>query len=459
MLGVAALLRVGFDQYLNYDARYALLWARDLYHGVTPDYTADFAPTPHPLETWISVLAVPFGDGADALMIWIILLCFGLLVWLTYRLGATLFHPAVGIVTALVVATRPALFRDALIGYQDTAFACAIVGAVLLEAKRPRRGEAVMGLLILAGLMRPEGWALGGLYALWMLPACTWPRRIRLLLMAGVAPVLWAAMDWYVTGDPLHSLHGTADLAEAVDRRREPEQAPFWTLQYFGYVLREPIVAGLPVGLFFAWRFRLRAAILPLVVVAVMVAVFMIGPFFGLPLIGRYVRTPSVLLALFYGLAVAGWLLLDPGRRRQLWMWIGIAVGGLSLLFLPWHVGMVVDTRRNLDQRARAYESLRDVAGQPRLQAAVAACGGTLSAAEHRILPHLRWWMDLEPHAVTTVEADVSPLQRVIVTPKESRAMRRFYRDQFPRPDIPTTYAATGGNRNWSVRADRACAR
>ena len=37
-----------------------------------------------------------------------------------------------------------------------------------------------------------------------------------------------------------------------------------------------------------------------------MIAVFMIGPFFGLPLIGRYVRTPSVLLALFYGLAVAG---------------------------------------------------------------------------------------------------------------------------------------------------------
>ncbi len=458
VLGVAAILRVGFDQYLNYDARYALLWARDLYNGVTPDYTADFAPTPHPLETWVSVLAVPFGDSADALMIWIILLCFGLLVWLTYRLGATLFHPAVGIVTALVVATRPALFRDALIGYQDTAFACAIVGAVLLEAKRPRRGEAVMGLLILAGLMRPEGWALGGLYALWMFPASAWPRRIRLLAMAGVAPVLWAAMDWYVTGDPLHSLHGTADLAEAVDRRREPEQAPFWTLQYFGYVLREPIVAGLPVGLFFAWRFRLRAAILPLVVVAVMVAVFMIGPFFGLPLIGRYVRTPSVLLALFYGLAVAGWLMLDRDRRRQVWMWIGIAVGSLSLLWIPWHAGMVDDTRRNLDQRARAYESLRATAEKPAVAEAVAVCGGRVSAAEHRILPHLRWWLDLEPHSVTTVEADVSPLEPVLVTPRDTRAMRRFYRDQFPRPDVPTTYARVAGDRNWSVRVDAECA-
>ena len=42
-------------------------------------------------------------------------------MWLAYRLGAELFSPWVGVVTALVVLTRPALERDALIGYQDTA--------------------------------------------------------------------------------------------------------------------------------------------------------------------------------------------------------------------------------------------------------------------------------------------------------------------------------------------------
>ena len=77
-------------------------------------------------------------------MLWLILLCFGLLVWLTFRLGAELFSPWVGVVAALVVLTRPALERDALLGYQDTAFACLIVGAVLLEARRrsTRRGGA-----------------------------------------------------------------------------------------------------------------------------------------------------------------------------------------------------------------------------------------------------------------------------------------------------------------------------
>src|SRR5215218_613811 len=232
--GVAVLLKLVYGPwYLNYDARYALLWARDALRGVTPEYTADFAPTPHPLETAASILALPFGQGGAVLMSWLILLAFGLLVWLTYRLGAELFHPAVGIVAALVVLTRPALERDALLGYQDTAFAVLIVLAVLLEARRPRRGEAVLAPLAVAGLMRPEAWVLAGLYWLYLWPASDWSRRVRLAGVVALAPVLWAALDWYVTGDPLHSLHGTADLAEAVDRRRNPLTSPYWTVQYF----------------------------------------------------------------------------------------------------------------------------------------------------------------------------------------------------------------------------------
>ena len=237
-------------------------------------------------------------------MLWLVLLCFGLLVWLTYRLGAELFSPWAGVVAALVVLTRPALERDALLGYQDTAFACVIVGAVLLEARRRAARRAGAGLLALAGLMRPEAWVLGGLYLLWMWPAAGNARRLRLAALVAAAPLVWALTDLLVTGDALHCLHGTADLAAAVDRRRDVLDAPYWTAQYYGYTLREPLVLGIPVGLFFAWRFRRREAILPLVVVAAMTLVFMVGPVFGLPLIGRYVRTPSVLLTPFYGLAV-----------------------------------------------------------------------------------------------------------------------------------------------------------
>ena len=108
VVGVAVLLKLVYGPwYLNYDARYALLWARDLTRGLTPEYTADFAPTPHPLETAVSVLATPFGDGGGAIMLWLILLAFGLLTWLVYRLGTVLFTHWVGVVAAIVVAHPP----------------------------------------------------------------------------------------------------------------------------------------------------------------------------------------------------------------------------------------------------------------------------------------------------------------------------------------------------------------
>src|SRR5215212_603757 len=251
VVAVAAVLRLAFDSwYLNYDARYALLWARDAVRGATPEYTAPFAPTPHPLETAASVLALPFGtNGAVDVMGWVALLCFGGLVWVTYRLGAELFGTAAGVIAAVVVLTRPRLLRDALLGYQDPAFALAIVGAVLLEVQRPRRGIPVLVLLTVAGLMRPEAWVLAGLYALWL-------RRPAYLLLAAVAPAIWALSDLIVTGDALHSLHGTSDLAEAAGRRRDIEDAPYWTVKYFGSTLREPLLVGIPVGLAFAWLRR-----------------------------------------------------------------------------------------------------------------------------------------------------------------------------------------------------------
>ena len=63
---------------------------------------------------------------------------------------------------------------------------------------------------------------LGGLYVLWM-----WPRAAPAAARSAArrsprrAADLGRSSDWIVTGDPLHSLHGTADLAEAVDRRRD----------------------------------------------------------------------------------------------------------------------------------------------------------------------------------------------------------------------------------------------
>ena len=429
--------------HLNYDARYALLWARDFWTGHAPEYTADFAPTPRPLQTAASSLALPFGDGADDVLTWMTLLCFGALCWVVYRLGARLFSPWAGAVAALVVFTRPALERDALLAYQDIPFALLVVGAVLLEAQRPRRGVPVLALLAVAGLVRPEAWVLSGLYVLYL-------RRPGLLALAAVAPATWALTDWLVTGDALHSLHGTADLAVSNERRRDLADVPVWTPQYFGFALREPLVIGVPIGLVFAWRHARRPAALPLAVVAAMTLVFAVGPIFGLPLIRRYIGTPAVLLALFYGLAVCGWALLPRGQRRG-WAIAAAFAAALSLAFIPWHAGMLSQIERRFDRDDRLYGDLQAVGEAPRVRATFAACA-PLRTGDHRPVPFIRFWLDGDPGTVNTRRG------RMLLMPRRSPTTRHVYHgEEFPRVAPPAGWATIYENRSWRVYAAPGC--
>ena len=72
VVGVAVLLRLVYEPwFLNYDARYALVWARDIATGLTPDYTGPYAPDPAPArDRSSSLVAVPFGEGGDSIMVW-----------------------------------------------------------------------------------------------------------------------------------------------------------------------------------------------------------------------------------------------------------------------------------------------------------------------------------------------------------------------------------------------------
>jgi hypothetical protein len=457
IVGVAVLLRVVYDPwYLNYDSRYALLWARDAWHGFLPDFKADFAPTPHPLSTAVSSLGVLFGHGGDAVIVWIVLLSFGGLVWLTYRLGSVLFTRWVGAVAALVVLTRPVLDRDVLLAYQDVPFAALIVGAVLLEAKQRRRGVPVLALLTLAGLLRPEAWMLAGLYFLWMWPALSPRRRVWLALLTAFAPLLWALVDLIVTGDPLHSLHGTAALAEEVDRRRRVDQVPYWSLKYFGYTLREPLAVGIPIGLAFAWRWRRRAAALPVAVAAAMTLVFAVGPIFGLPLIARYIRTPAVLLTLFFGLALFGWTWLERGRERTGWMVAALITAGVFVAFIPSNLSMLDGLRLRSQREGGFYRDLRRAGESPKVHAAFAGCK-PLSTADHRPIPYIRWWIDGDPGTVGTVENKASPLGKLLLVPRRTKLALRFYGVNFPTYRPPVTWTKVYSNRTWQVYAAPGC--
>jgi 4-amino-4-deoxy-L-arabinose transferase-like glycosyltransferase len=451
VVGVAvAMFLIYRPSYVNYDAQYALLWARDAWQGFTPEYTAEFAPTPHPLATAVSSLALPFGHQADLAILWLILLLFGALVWITYRLGAELFSAPVGIVAALVVATRPAMQRDALLAYQDIPFAVLVVAAVLLESRRPRRGVPVLVLLGVAGLLRPEAWALAGLYWLYLWPASTPRRRIATALLVAAAPLIWALTDWIVTGDALHSLHGTADLAEANDRRRSPEQVPYWTAQYFGFALREPLVLGVPIGLAFAWLYARRRSALPVATVIAMTLVFAIGPFFGLPLIRRYVETPAVILSVFYGLAVCGWLLLPPGRARRRWQAAGLLAAALSIAYLPWHARELRSIGQRVDRNGATYADLQRAAEAPPVRQAFEACA-PLHAGDHRPVPFVRYWLDGEPGSVRAG----GPPGRLLLLPRRGSTI--YNAETFPDVTPPPSHELIYRNRSWRLYAEPGC--
>ena len=386
-----------------------------------------------------------------------------MLVWLVYRLGAELFSPWVGAIAALAVLTRPALERDAVLAYQDIPFAAVIVGAVLLEVRRPRRGAPVLALLAVAGLLRPEAWALSGLYLIWLFTAPQRPARTArgwapLVALTVAAPVIWAASDWLVTGDPLHSLHGTADLAVTNDRHRTIGDVPYWTLEYFGFALREPLVVGIPIGLALAFFHFRRRSLVPLAVVAAMVAGFAIGPLFGLPLIRRYIDTPAALLCVFYGLAVAGWALLPPGRARRGWMVAGIVAALASVAYLPWHAERLADLERRVDRDSVFYGDLRDAANAPAVRAAFEACPD-LTAGDHRPMPYVRHWLDGAPGTVSTVEGGASPMGDLLLMPVRGPTTRRIYPPGiYPDVAVPEGWRTIYENRSWRVSAAPRCA-
>ena len=61
---VAAALLVIFPLgFPNYDTIYALVWGRELAHGVSPDYGAALPPTPHPLSDLLCMVTTPLGEA------------------------------------------------------------------------------------------------------------------------------------------------------------------------------------------------------------------------------------------------------------------------------------------------------------------------------------------------------------------------------------------------------------
>src|SRR5271167_390978 len=403
-----------FPTYPTYDSFYALLWGRDLLHLHLPDFRVYRAPTEHPLAIAFGMFCSIFGQGGARLMVLGSIASFVAVVAGVYRLGRLCFGPIVGLLAGALVLSRFFVENLAAQGYLDISYLALIVWAVVLEVERPRRGAPVFVLLAGAGLLRPDAWALSGVYWLW----CAWPRpgergergragdqrlaggsptdnrkRLEYLGLALIAPVVWLGVDAVVTGSPLYSLHSTAGLAQELERTQglSDVAASVWTFTV--RIDKLPVVIGALAGLPLAVWLAPRRALVPLAALIVLVGVFVAEGAVGASVIDRYMMGAAAVLLLFCAVALGGWAMLLPGSTlRRVWM------AGAAVL-LVYGVISVATTlslsslRTTLAYHEDFHKGLAVALANPGVKAQLRRCP-LVSLPNNKLIPDARWILD-----------------------------------------------------------------
>jgi hypothetical protein len=362
---------------VGFDTSFQLVWGDDLLHGRVPDFESRLSPTPHPLAYVALAPAALLGDAAYDVVEALAWFSLGLLGYAAFRLGEALFAPVVGAGFAVVLVTRPVLVDETMQAFVDIPCLALVLLAAAHEARRPRHWPVVLGLLALAGLLRPESWLLAGAYWLYAVRGTEGRERLALTALAAAGPVVWALTDLVATGDPLFSLHFTQDAAEARGRPRGLGNAVELTPTLLGEMLRDPIVWGGFAGTLLTLHLLYERALLPGAILVLGLGGFLVLGVADLPLLRRYMFPAGAVLALFCVVALAGWTLLDrgdPWRRR--WLLAALLPLVLVVVSVPGTVDDLRAAARNGEALGRSLDALRAEVGREPAREALRRCGG-----------------------------------------------------------------------------------
>ncbi|MDP9294161.1 MAG: hypothetical protein M3O90_07050 [Actinomycetota bacterium] len=408
-----ALLCLGFaigfwvyPTYPNYDSYYSLLWGREVLDLQSPFFQGFRVPTEHPLGIVAGAALALLGEAGDRVWVAMTLASFLALVWAVYQLGRIAFTPLVGAIAAALLLTRFDFAFLAARGYIDVPYMALVVWAAVLEARRPRRGWPVFGLLALGGLLRPEAWVLAGLYFLWMSLRATWGERLRYAVLAAIGPLLWAATDLAVTGDALFSLHYTSSSAEELGRQRTLGEIPSALPSFFGSLVKVPVLAGSLAGIVVAALVTPRRMAMPLVLLVSGIGTFVLVGIAGLSVIERYLIVAALALLVFAAVALGGFTMLRPGRARTAWMAAAGLLVAYGIVFTVTHLN-VNRFQNELRFRGDAHVALSRVLHEPKVQAGLRC--GPLTVPNHKLVPDSRWILDLgRDRVLARADADVA---------------------------------------------------
>jgi hypothetical protein len=459
----AALLLVFPVGFPNYDTIYALVWGRELAHGQSPDYGAALPPTPHPLTDLIGLLATPLGDGAITVTMVIAYVSLALVAYFVYRLGALWFDRPIGAVAAAIVLTRAPFLSNGLRAYIDLPYIALCLGALVVEAKRPRAGWPVLALLALAGLLRPEAWLFAGVYWLWLAldfreGGLRWrgersPGQLTwLAILAAAGPVLWVLFDAITTGDPMYSLTGTQETVETLQRKTGPVDLVLYGPRRLGEVLQWPGMVGALGGVVLGFAFLRRRSALGLAAAGLALLAFALLGTAGLAIIARYTMLASAILAVFVALALLGWRLLerdDPWRRR--WQWFAGLVALMFVLWLPNQWDLDSTVHRDLENQGRIEDDLTDLVDT----GAFEPLCGPIAVPNHRAVPRLAFGLDIEPTQMLSASEEGFPGRGYVVAPANQFVIHNFILDPNDPTrfslDVPPRFRQVAGNESWQV--------
>ncbi len=493
-LGALLLRVVSGVGFVNYDTLYALVWGRELAGGGDPQYGIPFAPTPHPLLQILGIALSPLSARATVdVMIALAFLALAACGWAVYRLGALWFNRPTGAVATVLLLTRVPILSYGVRAYVDVPYLLLVLGALIVETRRPRAGAPVLALLALAGLMRPEAWVFSGLYWLYLalpgrIPA-TWkvkfsglptsgdaewrdrprqpedadrhPRRpapeplparelARLALLVLAAPVVWVASDWLITGRPLWSLTNTRHTAHALDRKTGIADVPEWIPRRIGEILGPAALAGAAIGGVLALLWLRRRALGAAIVGVVAVGVFALLASAGLPINTRYAFLPGAILCVFCAAALCGWLELDRSDpHRRTWIALGALVLAALLATAP-------------SQYRTNHKELRALARQQQIQddlvalvhdGSIAARCEPVGVPNHAPIPLLALWLGSSPANIVSAQARTIA-HGTYVEPATAEVGRDYILDPSEHARIvhvPPAFAQTRHTPTWVV--------
>lgn len=422
-LGAIALF-VLLPTYPTYDSYYHLVWGRQIAHGAAPSFGDYAAPTQHPLYLGICALVSLFGSDADRVLVGLSLLAFLAFAAGLVRLGRATVGGAAGALAVVFASTSFALLLYAARAYVDVWFLALVVWAAALAAEHPGRQARVVALLALAGLLRPEAWLLGLVYAAWHARGASTRTRLALAAGALTAPLAWCALDLLVTGDALFSLHATRTLGTQLEENVGVKAA---LVAVAGGATRAPVALLAVVGALLAVRRRgVRVLAVPGVLAAVGVAVVVALAVAGLAVLPRYLALTEVAVSLLAGYAVTGWLDL-PASARARRPWALAALAGAVLV----SGGLVAAGRspagRFLDELRidrDAHVALVSLLRAPRVAGALRC--GPLTFPAYRLVPDARWRLDLPARRVRPRSEAPTTGGAAVVVLGRGKLVRRF---------------------------------